>query len=109
MYSLFLKRLEIQNEHMGLNKLRKIWNLKVSLVFPLYLHLMVFAKVLQISKIQRLFSFFLVGKNFMTSNRKGLTCWCSVFASTKITYLKIFVINIFYYENYPRHKNIDSR
>lgn len=54
---IFKKTLEIQNEHMGLNKLRKIWNLKVSLVFPLYLHLMVFAKVLQIPKIQILFFF----------------------------------------------------
>jgi len=47
---IFKKTLEINSEHMGLNSLRKIWNLKLLFVFPLYLHLLLFAKVLQISK-----------------------------------------------------------
>lgn len=55
---IFKKTHGIQNEHMGLNNLRKIWNLKLSYVFPLSLHLVVFAKVLQISKFLRQQSLF---------------------------------------------------
>lgn len=50
---IFKNTLEIQSEHMGLHTSKKIWNLEPSFVFPFYLHLLVFEKVLQITKIQR--------------------------------------------------------